>query len=366
MAFEILAGPEPTFFTRSLASAAKTACGWGVGWSLLVFGCLGLAGCLGGESGRDEVVVYSALDREFSQPILDAFSTETGVRVLPAYDVESTKTVGLVTRILQERARPRCDVFWNNEILHTLRLDKMGLLEVHIPPLAAGLPERCRSSRNTWFGFAARARVLLVNTDLIAEEDSPRSILDLATAKWKGKGAIARPLFGTSATHAAVLFAHWGDEKAQNYYRDVQKNAQVLAGNKQVALAVSQGRAAFGITDTDDAIIEVDKGLPVRIIYPDQQADGLGALFIPNTLCIIRGGPHPRAARRLVDYLLTPDVENRLAASASAQIPQHQDATGKSRALPEGVRVMRVDFEAAAEGWESAATFLRREFAGGA
>src|SRR3954465_4164398 len=74
------------------------------------------------------VVVYSALDREFSEPILKAYAKQTGVKVLPKFDVESTKTVGLTNLIVAERARPRCDLFWNNEILNTLRLKEKGLL----------------------------------------------------------------------------------------------------------------------------------------------------------------------------------------------------------------------------------------------
>jgi ABC-type Fe3+ transport system substrate-binding protein len=46
----------------------------------------------------------------------------------------------------------------------------------------------------------------------------------------------------------------------------------------------------------------------------------MGTLFIPNTLCIIRGGPNPENARRLLDYLLTPEIEIRLAREASAQL----------------------------------------------
>ena len=66
-------------------------------------------------------------------------------------------------------------------------------------------------------------------------------------------------------------------------------------------------------------------GLPVRIVYPDQQRGGMGTLFIPNSLALIRGAPHLREARRLVDYLLSPAVEMRLARSRSAQIPLNRE-----------------------------------------
>src|SRR5207248_4016558 len=119
--------------------------------------------------------------------------------------------------------------------------------------------------------FAARARVLLVNTQLVPEAERPTGIQDLTDPKWKGKVGIAKPLFGTTATHAACLFAAWGDDRAKAYFKGLKANGvQVLSGNKQVAQAVSSGQAAFGLTDTDDAMGEIDAGNPVAIVYPDR------------------------------------------------------------------------------------------------
>jgi len=77
--------------------------------SLCAVFALTLVGCWR-QSGR-EVVVYTALDAEFSRPVFEDFSRKTGLEVLPKFDVESTKTVGLVEEIIAERRRPRCDVF---------------------------------------------------------------------------------------------------------------------------------------------------------------------------------------------------------------------------------------------------------------
>ena len=331
-------------------------------WLLLVAGLVvGLTGCLA-EAER-EVVVYAALDREFSEPILDQFETQTGIKVLDKYDVESTKTVGLVSEIIQEQNRPRCDVFWNNEILHTLRLKKLGLLDVYIPPNSASFPANYRSPDNDWYGLAARARVLIVNKDLVAADEFPASIEDLADPKWKGQVGIAKPLFGTTATHAAVLFADWGDETALAFFKAVKENCEVLSGNKQVASAVGRGQLKWGITDTDDAIIEIDNGMPVEIVFPDQGDGELGALFIPNTLCIIKGSGNTEHAQQLVDYLLAPDVEAQLAAGRSAQFPVNPDVTAKSRAFPDQpLRWMEVNFAAAAEKWDTASEQLREVF----
>ncbi|MBW3595797.1 MAG: extracellular solute-binding protein [Planctomycetes bacterium] len=328
----------------------------------LVALALSVCGCW--SASPSEVVVYTALDREFSEPIFLDFEQASGVDVQPKFDVESTKTVGLVNAIVQEENRPRCDVFWNNEILHTLRLEKLGLLQPYKLPQAEKFPANYRSPEGLWYGFAARARVLIVNKDKLADSgERPDSLHDLTDPNWKDQCGLAMPLFGTTATHAAVLFAHWGEEEAKEYFQRVKENAQVLSGNKQVALAVSSGQLAFGMTDTDDAIVEIEKGMPVEIVYPDQGEGELGTLFIPNTLCVIQGAPHPEAAGRLLDYLLTPEVERRLSEGASAQFPLHADVEEKPRVSTAPVRWMDVDFHAAADAWDAASTYLREEFA---
>jgi iron(III) transport system substrate-binding protein len=330
---------------------------------LLLVCCLPFVGC--GKGQPQEVVVYTALDQDFSKPIFEEFTRETGIGVLPKFDTESTKTVGLIQAIVSERERPRCDVFWNNEILNTLRLERQNLLRPYQSPAAAKYPANMRSPRGLWCGFAARARVLVVNKDQIPEERRPKSIRDLTDPQWYERCGIAKPLFGTTATHAACLFAAWGDEEAKQFFAGVKRNARTMSGNKQVAQAVASGSLAFGLTDTDDAVIEVERGMPVAIVYPDQGEEQVGTLFIPNTLAIVQGSPHPEAAERLVDYLLSSDVERRLADGPSAQIPLREGVAASPRVkTPNEVRAMQVDWAAAAEKWDTAAEFLESEFTG--
>jgi len=325
--------------------------------------CVFLGGCW--SSSAPEVIVYTALDSEFSEPILKDFTAEKGIAVRAKFDVESTKTVGLTNAIFAESGRPRCDVFWNNEILHTLRLEQEDLLDVYRPPIAKEYPESARSPEGTWHGFAARARVLIVNKRIAADQ-RPTSIHDLTDPKWKGRACIAKPLFGSTATHAACLFAYWGDEKAKDFFRRVKANdVAILSGNKQVAVAVAAGEYAFGLTDTDDAVIEIKSAEPATaaIVYPDQGEDGIGTLFFPNTLAIIKGGPNAEHARRLVDYLLSRQIEARLAAGRSAQIPLNPNVEAETQVeTPRTIKAMRVDFPTAAEKWDTVSAFLKAEF----
>lgn len=324
----------------------------------------------GDTSSRDAgtVVIYTALDPEFSEPVLLDAAKALGIQLRPKYDVESTKTVGLVNAIAAETVRPVCDLFWNNEILHTLRLKRQGLLAPiqPAPEAASQIPETFRDPDGTWFGFAARARVLLVNTKLVPDvEKHPTSLLDLAAAAWKGRAGMAKPLFGTTATHAACLFAAWGPERARTFFEQVRENGtHILSGNKQVALAVSAGDIAFGLTDTDDALVEIDTGHPVAMIYPDQMEGALGTLFIPNTLAAIKGAPHPDAAARLANVIVSAATEQRLATGPSGQIPVLSDPPANFRvATPRTIRPMTINFDAAATHWDEAAAFLANLFA---
>jgi iron(III) transport system substrate-binding protein len=326
---------------------------------LLTAAAVGAPGCA--KKAPPEVVVYTALDREFSEPIFRDFTASTGIVVKSKFDTESTKTVGLAQAIIAEHERPRCDLFWNNEILNTLRLERQGLLRPYMSLAGGGFPVSVRSPEGLWYGFAARARVLLVNTNRVPAERRPKSIRELTDPQWRC--GIAKPLFGTTATHAACLFAAWGDEEAKSFFTSLNDNGHIMSGNKQVAQAVAGGRLDVGLTDTDDAIIEVENGMPVAIVYPDQKEGQMGTLFIPNTLALIKGSPNPKPAEQLVEYLLSAEVERRLADGPSAQIPLRPGVPPSARVkAPPEIRPMEVDWSAAAEKWDTAAEFLQSEF----
>jgi len=330
----------------------------------LVVGCERQAAGPAAEPKLQTVVVYTALDRQFSEPILQAFTERTGIEVRPVYDAESTKTVGLVNRIRAEAQRPRCDVFWNNEILNTLRLKSEGLLQPCRPAQAANYPAQYKDPDGYWYGFAARARVILVNTELVKPEEMPKSVRDLADPRWRGRVGIAKPLFGTTASHVAYLFALLGEDGAKELLDSFKRNdVRVVAGNKTCAEMVGNGQLAFGLTDTDDAIIEQESGKPVRIVFPDAGPDDMGTPLLPNTLAVVKGAPHAEAAEKLIDYLLSAEVEAQLAQGRSAQIPLNSQTTVQSRAgRLEDIKPMAVDFAKAAEAFPAAAKYIESTF----
>ncbi len=346
----------------SLDSVARNSAGVNPAarWILVV--ALWAGGCV--PAAQEEIVIYTALDKEFSEPILTQFERETGIKVRAKYDQESNKTVGLANAILQQGDQPRCDLFWNNEVLHTERLKRAGILQSFDFRHQADFPPEFRDPERMWQGFAARARVLIVNTNLHPDPSLwPTSVEDLADPKWKGRCTLARPLFGTSATHAAVLFQKLGRVQAEDFYRRVGAVAVLQGGNKQVAVRVAAGEFAFGLTDTDDAVIELDAGRPVAIIFPDQGPNQLGTLIIPNTLAAVRRGENvPATTQRLIDYLLSPEVEAILAAGASAQFPLNRQDNSPHRLDWRAKKIMSCDFGAAAKEWEEISRSLETIF----
>ena len=286
-------------------------------------GCLVLLGACQARPPERTVVVYTSVDQVYSEPILKRFEEKTGIRVLPVYDVEATKTTGLVNRLIAEKDRPQADLFWNGEFAQTLLLKDKGVLAPYRPPTAKDLPAQYVDPDGYWTGLAGRARVLLVNTDRISPSESPRSLDDLLLPRWPGAQiGIAYPMFGTAATHAAALYAAWGPERARDWHARLKsRGVRVVDGNSVVRDLVAGGQLMMGLTDTDDACGALKKGAPVALVFLDQDEKGLGTLVIPGTVALIAGGPHPPEAKALLDFLASKEVEQMLAASGWSQIP---------------------------------------------
>jgi len=300
-----------------------------------------------GSSADRMVVVYSSADKEFAELIFRAYEQKTGVKVLPLYDTEETKTAGLTARLVAEKDHPRADVFWSSDTSRAVALAEQGVSDSYTPKEAATIAGRYKSSAGLWTGFAARIRVLLYNTAKVKAADAPRSILDLAKPRWKGRFAFANPHFGTMSFHAAALFAKWGDARATAFFEMLEANGAVIAaGNSDVKDRVSDGRVEAGILDEDDAIVAIREKKPVALAILDQDGpDPLGTPLMPNAALLIRGAPHADEARLFIDFLTSPEAEQILAASDAAQYPLHPGVKGPEL-LPafEGLRVMDVDY----------------------
>jgi iron(III) transport system substrate-binding protein len=291
---------------------------------ILQFGlCLFLLAACQAKPDQRQVVVYTSVDQNFSEPILLEFQAKTGIEVLAVYDVEAAKTTGMVNRLITEKDNPQADVFWSGEFAQTLVLKEEGVLVPYRSPNAENIPQPYFDPEGYWTGFAGRARVLIINQDHIDPEEYPASIYDLLDSKWPAdKIGIAYPLFGTTATQAAALYAELGEQQAREYFQDLfSRGIRVVDGNSVVRDLVAEGQLWFGLTDTDDACGAIERGDPVTLIFPDQDDGQVGTLIIPNTAALIAGGPHPEEAKELIDFLVSLEVEEQLVLSGWSHVP---------------------------------------------
>lgn len=310
--------------------------------ALVALASSGVSAC-GGKKAVREVIVYTSVDQVFSEPVLKRFETESGIRVKAVYDVEAAKTTGLATRLAAEKDRPRADVFWNNEFLQTLRLREQGLLE--------------NESR-----LGARARVFLVNTKLVKPADYPKSLDDLLSDKYPAdRVGMALPLFGTTATHAAALYATRGQDSARGFFQRVKdRGVRIADGNGMVRDLVVSGELWFGLTDTDDALGAIERGAPVAVVAPDQ--DGVGTMTVFGTVAAVKGGPNAAEARQLIEWLLREETERDLIGSGCFQWSWRLGGKGETPLFPKNLKVLEFEPEAVLRALPQATDEMKRLF----
>jgi len=311
-------------------------------------GAMLLGGCGGTNPSSREVTAYVSADRPFSEPIMQEYQRRSGVRVNVVYDTEETKSTGLANRLLAEKGRPQADVFWSNEPVRTLVLKSRGVLAPYQSPSANGISDAFKDHDGYWTGFSARLRVVVYNTSKVLVADAPRSVMDLADPRWKDQVAMADPRFGSTSFHVAALYAELGDERADDYFRRLKANGvKIVDGNSVVRDMVARGDVFVGLTDSDDVNVAIEAKQPVAMVLPDR--DGIGVPVMPNMVSLIGGAPHPDEGKRLIDYLLSPEVERQLAESEAVQIPLHADVPPPKNIPPVSTfKAMTLDYAKAA------------------
>ena len=267
-----------------------------------------------------KVVLYCSVDQVIAEPIIAEFERQTGIDVLSRFDTEASKTVGLVQRIRAEAASPIADVFWSNEIFHTIRLARELLLAPYSSDATKEWPIRYADPVGRWYGFALRARVIAFNTTRVSTADAPKCLEDVLDNKWKGRLVMAAPEFGTTGGDVASWFAHYDSDQAKQILEGLKANdIRLVAGNSTAVRMVATGQADICFTDTDDVYAAQRNGWPVAMNYLDQGGDGV--LAIPNTAALIKGGRNPKEAEELMEFLLSEQLEKMLLSSDSHNCP---------------------------------------------
>ena len=257
-----------------------------------------LVGC---EFKGESITVYTSQDQVYAEPILREFENQSGIRVRAVYDSEAVKTVGLVNRLIVEKNNPQCDLFWNNEELRTRQLAARGVLDKSMGIEA----------------FGARTRQWVWNTNQLSFVSIPKNLTGLTNVQWRGKVAIALPLFGTTSTHFQMLRQQWGKERWLQWCKALVANdVMTVDGNSVVVQLVGRGEVALGVTDSDDVRAGLKNKLPIagKSIIED-------GFMIRNSVGYISGSSFPNLAKRFAAFLQSDSVKANLIGAGALDSP---------------------------------------------
>jgi len=303
--------------------------------SVFICGSFFLFGCE--TKDQQEVVLYTSVDEPIARPIVDAFQKQTGIKIRLVSDTEASKSVGLAERLRAEKSNPRCDVWWSNEIFLTINLANEGLLAKYESPGDSEIPRQFRDPEHRFTCNGLRARMIVT-----ADGREPLTRIEqLIDPSLKGKIAIARPTAGTTGGQVAALYSLWGDAKADEFFTKLHANdCKLLGGNSVVAESVGNGTILAGLTDNDDAAAAQREGGKL-VAKPLDQDNSMGTLAIPTSIALVSGSKNEVAAKKLIDYLASKQVEQKLIEANF--IGWSIRATG-----PPPFKMMSIDYRAAA------------------
>ena len=142
------------------------------------------AGCGGGDSDGP-LTIYSGREEEIVAPLIQQFEDETGIDV----DVRYGESAELAATIAEEGGNSPADVFFAQDP------GSLGSVDAELEQLPSEILDKVdsgfRDDEGHWVGTSGRSRVLVYNTDELAESDLPDSVFDLTDPKWKGRIGIA-------------------------------------------------------------------------------------------------------------------------------------------------------------------------------
>jgi iron(III) transport system substrate-binding protein len=247
-----------------------------------------------------KVVWYSTLIMDtILKPLMDAFQAK-----YPQIKVEGTRmdnpTVFL--RLINEgrAGASQADVFDVSSSIDAVK--KAGLVDQYNPPAAAKFAPEYRDPDGYWTVTHIVILGTSINTNLVKGDDIPKSWADLLDPKWKGKMAWPAATTNGGGPFIANILATMGEDAGMEYLRKLSKQDVVNVAESPIALLdhLSAGEYAIQLmAPTHLSQIVIKKGAPVARIDLEPM------LMVPYHISKVKEGPHPNAAKLLIDFLLS-------------------------------------------------------------
>ena len=248
----------------------------------------------------------SSPNTAWCQGMANGFEKRTGTKVA----VLQKATGEMLAQIKAEKDNPKGDVWWAGPGDAYLQAAEEGLLETYRSPNVAGLHDWARRitdiSKDRVSGVYGGIIALGYNTEIVAKKrlPVPKCWKDLVDPVYKGEIMFGNPnSSGTAYLMLATLVQVFGEDAAFRYMLDVHRNVNQYARSGIGPMtAVTRGETAIGSTVLHGVINEIVRGFPVEPVLP---CEGVG--YEIGSTAIIRGTRNPEAARRFIDYALSPD-----------------------------------------------------------
>lgn len=305
-----------------------------------------------------ELVVYSARNEKFVQPLLDKFQEETGITVKALHGDDVS-----VNRIKEEGNNVQADVFISNDIgaMEHLRLE--GFLQGFDAQGIDTIDANYRAEDNSWIGLSARSRGFIYNKDLISEEEMPKTMEELADSKWKGQFMIARGGNGSVVAHVSALRNEWGDDKTVEWLSKVKENTgAITSGHGDIRKAVGAGEFKFGVVNNYYYHQQLNEPSDnnVGFIYPDQEEGQMGVFVNAAGVALIKGAPNEGNAKYFIEWLLKSENQKEFSFE-SKEVPLNPDVqTTEEAARISDYKVMSMPLRDLGKVWADTKAIIER------
>ena len=269
----------------------------------------------------EEVNVYSHRQPELIQPLVDAFTAETGITVNVAF-VDK----GMAERLVAEGARSPADLVLTVDIARLMQVVQADVIQpVQSPVLEANIPAALRDPGNMWFGLTARARIVYASRDRVKPGEIT-TYEDLADPKWKGRLCTRS---GTSDYNIALLAAyitHHGEAAAKTWAEGLKANLarKPEGGDRDQVKAIAAGECdiAVGNTYYIGQMMSDPEQRPaaeaVRIEFPVFQGDGTHLNI--SGVAMTKAAPNKAAALKFMEWL-SGDTAQKIYAETNHEFP---------------------------------------------
>ena len=272
-----------------------------------------------------EVNLYTTREPGLIQPLLDAFTASSGIRVNTVFVRD-----GLLERVRAEGERSPADVLMTVDTGNLLDLVDSGQTQpVASQALEAAIPAHLRGGDGQWYALSLRDRILYADKDLQLDGFTYEQLAD---PQWKGRVCIRSGQHPYNTSLIAAMIAHAGAEKTEEWLRGVKANLarKAAGGDRDVARDILAGICDIGIANAyyvgrmknaEPGSEQHQWGEAIQVIRPTfASADDGGTHVNISGAAVARHAPNRDNAVKLLEYLVSDEAQS-LYARANYEYP---------------------------------------------